>query len=62
MRQNSKGRERNVIQEEAVCEISGFKWWVGSVETTVKDDCFLSEFNIPNIVVMSITKWSQSFI
>lgn len=57
-----KGKKRNtgrrVTQEEADCVISSWasNGWVGIFETTIEDDCFPSELNILNIILVSITK------
>lgn len=62
-----KGKEKNtgrrVTQEEADCVISSCasSGWVGIFETTIEDDCFPSELNILNVILVSITKLASNF-
>lgn len=58
MKGNKRNTGRRVTQEEADCVISSWasNGWVGIFETTIEDDCFPSELDILNIILVSITK------
>lgn len=61
-----KGKKRNTekreTQEEVDCVISSWasNGWVGIFETTIEDDCFPSELNILNIILVSMTKLASN--